>query len=193
MILLILGLVLFLGLHSVRLVAPTWRAQLITRHGPGSFKLFYSGIALLSIVLVIYGYGLSRSSPVFLYEPPLWTRHLAILLTWFAFVLVAAGHGPPNAFRARLGHPMYAGVKVWAFAHLLANGRLGDVLLFGGFLLWAIAGFAIRRRQDRLAGITAAPATTRGTVGALVGGTVFWAVFAWWLHPLLIGVSPLAF
>jgi uncharacterized membrane protein len=193
MILLILGLVLFLGLHSVRLIAPAWRAHLIEEHGPAMFKLIYSVLAIVAIVLVVYGYGLSRANPVFLFEPPLWTRHLAILLTWLAFVLVAASHGPPNFFRARLGHPMYAGVKVWAFAHLLANGRLGDVLLFGGFLLWAVAGFAIRRRQDRAAGVAPAPATSRGTLGALIGGTVVWAVFAWWLHPLLIGVNPMAF
>ncbi|MDR0781832.1 MAG: NnrU family protein [Pseudomonadales bacterium] len=193
MILLIVGLLLFLGLHSVRLLAPAWRERWIARHGMGQFRVLYSVVSLLSFALVVYGYGLSRGAPAFLYVPPLWTRHLAILLTWLAFVLVAAGYAPANALRARLGHPIYAGVKVWAFAHLLANGRTSDVLLFGGFLLWAIAGFAIRRRQDRAAHLVPAPATVRGNVGALVGGTLLWALFAWWLHPLLIGVSPLRF
>jgi len=191
MTLLIFGLLLFLGLHSIRFLAPEWRAEFIAIHRMKRFKLQYSLLSLNGLALVIFGYGLSRLEPVFLYEPPVWTRHLAMPLTWIALVLVAASHGPPNLFRARLMHPMYAGVKLWAFAHLLANGRLSDVLLFGGFLVWAIAGFAIRRRQDRAAGVVPEPATTRGTIGALVGGTVFWTIFAVWLHRLLIGVNPL--
>lgn len=193
MIVLIAGLALFVGLHSSRLVAPNWREQQIAKHGLKRFKLWYSVVSLIGFVLLIYGYGLSRRDPVFLYQPQLWTYHLAIPLTWIALVLVGASHGPPNYFRSRLGHPMYAGVKVWAFAHLLANGRLGDVVLFGTLLVWAIAGFTIRRKQDRAAGLVPEPSTTRGTIGALIGGTVFWAVFAFWLHPLLIGVDPIPF
>lgn len=191
MTLLLLGLILFLGAHSLRLVAPAWRERYLSKSGIGTYKAIYSFISLCGLILLVYGYGLARTSPVFLYETPLWARHLSLPLTWLAFVLLAATHGPANHFRAMLGHPMYAGVKVWAAAHLLANGMLADLLLFGTFLIWASAGFSIRRRQDKAAGVTQTPGTLRGTLGALVIGTVAWVIFALWLHRILIGVYPL--
>ena len=188
---LIVGLWLFIGAHSERLAFPRWRARFIANHGEKSWKLFVSVRALLGLVLIVYGFGLSRADPVFLWNPPLWTRHVALVLTLLAFILFAASKGPPNHIKQKLGHPMYAGVKVWALAHLLANGRLGDVLLFGTFLIWAIAGFAISRRRDRLAGVRYPAGVPRNTIISVVAGGAAWALFAFWLHALLIGVPPL--
>jgi uncharacterized membrane protein len=188
---LVAGIALFVGAHSVRLVAPDWRARFIATHGEKRWKALYSVLSLVGFVLIIYGFGLSRADPVFLWNPPVWTRHLALPLTLLTFILLAASHGPPNHIKQKLGHPMYAGVKLWALAHLLANGRLGDVLLFGTLLLWAIAGFAISRRRDRRAGITYPAGVARNTVVAVVMGSVIWAIFAFWLHRLLIGVPPI--
>jgi uncharacterized membrane protein len=188
---LVAGIALFVGAHSVRLVAPDWRARFIAEHGDKKWKLIYSVLALAGFVLMIYGFGLSRADPVFLWSPPPWTRHAALPLTWLAFILFAATNGPPSHIKQKLGHPMYAGVKVWALAHLLANGRLGDVLLFGTLLLWAIAGFAISRRRDRRSGVHYPAGTPRNTAMTIVIGSAAWAIFAFWLHRLLIGVAPI--
>ena len=149
---LVAGLLLFLGAHSVRIFADDWRTRTIARSGPGRWKGVYSVISLAGFALIVWGYGLAREAPVVVFAPPVWARHLASLLTLPAFVLLAAAKGPANRIRAAVGHPMVAGVKLWAFAHLLANGNLADVVLFGAFLAWAIADFVAARRRDRVAG-----------------------------------------
>lgn len=191
MIVLVSGLLLFIATHSVRLFANDWRTASIARLGTRNWRLLYGLVAIASLLLVIYGYGLSRQAPVFLWNPPLWTRHLAILLVWIAFVLFASASVRGNHIKQQLGHPMYAGIKVWAFAHLLANGRLGDVVLFGSLLLWAVLGFTVSRRRDRAQGVSYPAGSTKRTLEAIVGGTVLWAIFLFWLHRLLIGVPPL--
>lgn len=190
MTLLLLGLVLFLGVHSLRIVGEGWRTRTIERIGFGPYKGLYSLLALAGLLLIIWGYGVARSNPVVLWVPPLWTRHLAALLTLPAFVLLAAAYAPGNRIRARLQHPMVLGVKLWALAHLLANGTLADVVLFGGFLLWAILDFRSARR--RTATVPTTPATTRGDLTAVIAGIALWTVFALWLHRWLIGVAPFA-
>jgi len=192
MLILLLGLAIFLTNHSVRLVAPGWREGFIAEYGEKTWKLLYSVFSIAGLVLIVYGYGLSRSDPVFVWNPPLATRHVAALLVLLAFILLAAASIKGNHFKAKLGHPMYAGVKLWAFAHLIANGRLGDILLFGAFLAWAIAGFSINRRRDRLAGVAPVAANGKQTMIAVVAGTLAWAVFTFWLHRLLIGVPPIS-
>jgi uncharacterized membrane protein len=186
----LIGLVLFLGGHSVRIFAEGWRAGAIARLGEGGWKGLYSLVALAGLVLVAHGYGLTRADPVDLWTPPVWTRHLASLLTLVAFVLLAAAYVPRNRIRAAVGHPMLAGVKIWAIAHLLANGRLADLVLFGAILIWAVLDFRVARRRDRLAGFIRA----RGSLGAdavvVVVGVGGWAAFAFWLHASLIGVRP---
>jgi len=188
---LLAGLLLFLGLHSVRLAAPDWRERCIARYGANAWKGVYSLLSLVGLLLIVYGYGLTRTEAVVLWNPAPWSRHVAGLLIWVALVLIAATYVPGNQIKAKLGHPMFAGIKIWAFAHLLANGRLGDGLLFGAFLLWAVAGFAISRRRDRSAGRQYVSGSVPGTVLTLVAGSAFWALFAFWLHLLLIGVPPL--
>jgi uncharacterized membrane protein len=190
MTLLVAGLVLFLGAHSVRIFADDWRTRTIARTGEGRWKAVYSLVSLAGFVLVVWGYGAAREAPVVLYATPLWTRHLAALLTLPAFVLLAAAKGPANRIRAAVGHPMVAGVKLWAFAHLLANGTLADVVLFGSFLAWAIADFVAARRRDRAAGTAPAPGSIGATLVATAIGLAAWALFAFVLHGPLIGVRP---
>ena len=190
MTLLMLGLVLFLGVHSTRIVSEGWRAATIARVGEKPWKGIYSLLSIAGFVLLVIGYGAARQSPVVLFAPPLWTRHLAALLTIPAFVLLVAAYVPGNAIRRAVGHPMMAGVTVWAVAHLLANGTLADVLLFGTFLAWAVLGFIAARRRDRAAGTTYPAGPGSRTAITVIVGLVAWAVFAFALHRPLIGVAP---
>jgi len=193
MLILIPGLLLFIGIHSLRLIAPSQRESMIGRLGAGTWKGLYSVVSLIALAMIIHGYSLTRLNPVVVFTPDVWTRHMALLFTWLAFILLAAGFIPHNHLKARLGHPMYAGIKIWAFAHLLANGRLGDLLLFGTFMVWAIAGFSFRRRQDRRLQIIAPAGNMQGTLITLVAGSIAWGIFALWLHVWMIGVYPLPF
>jgi uncharacterized membrane protein len=190
MTLLIIGLLLFLGAHSVRVFADGWRGRFIAEHGAGAWKGLYAGVSVVGLALIVWGYGAARQQPVLLWIPPLWARHLAALLTLLAFVSIVAAYVPGNAIKARLHHPMVLGVKVWALAHLLANGTLAALLLFGGFLLWAVLSFRAARSRDRLAGVVYPPGRVGPTVVTVVVGMAAWALFAFWAHGVLIGVRP---
>jgi uncharacterized membrane protein len=192
MITLVAGLVVFLGAHSVRVFADDWRAARIAAMGEQRWKLVYSILSIVGFVLVVYGYGQARHTPVVLYTPPVWTRHLAALLTLPAFVLVAAAYVRGTRIKARVGHPMVLGVKVWAFAHLLANGTLADVVLFGSFLAWAVVDYLAARRRDRVAGVTYASGPVSRDLIAVGAGGLAWALFGFVLHGPLIGVRPFA-
>jgi uncharacterized membrane protein len=187
---LILGLVLFLGTHSVRIVADGWRTATIGRIGANPWKGVYTLASLAGLALLIWGYGQARMAPVVLWESPTWARHLASLLTLFAFVLLAAAEVPGNGIKARLHHPMVLGVKVWALAHLLANNTAADLLLFGSFLVWAVLSFRAARGRDRAAGTVYPAGSTGRTVAVVAAGVVAWLVFAFWAHLWLIGVRP---
>ena len=189
---LVAGLILFLGVHSVRIFAEPWRVRTIARIGEKPWKAVYSLISIAGFVLLVWGYGQARQQGVVLFEPPVFMRHLTSLLMLVSFVLLAAAKVPGNHIKARLGHPMIIGVKVWAFAHLLANGRLSDVVLFGAFLAWAIADFIAARKRDRAAGTVYPPGDELRTVLTVVAGVVAWAVFVAGLHLWLIGVAPFA-
>ena len=191
MSLLVLGLVLFLGVHSVRIVADGWRTSTRARIGDGAWKGLYTLASIVGFALIIWGYGQARQQPVALWAPPpVWTRHLASLLTLVAFVLLAAAYVPKNSIKARLHHPMVLAVKTWALAHLLANHTLADLLLFGGFLVWAALSFRAARGRDRAAGTRYPAGTLAGTAGAVVVGLAAWAGFAFWAHGAWIGVRP---
>jgi uncharacterized membrane protein len=190
MTLLILGLVIFLGVHSSRVFAEDWRSAQRARMGEKAWKGAYSLASLLGLVLLVWGYGLARQTPVPLWTPSIGLRHLASLLTVFAFVLLAAAYVPRNSIKARIGHPMVAGVKLWALSHLLANHTLADLLLFGGFLVWAVLCFRAARARDRAAGTVYPAGTMQGNLITVGAGLVAWAVFAMWLHAPLIGVKP---
>lgn len=189
---LILGLLIFLGVHSLRIFANDWRNRQLARLGEKRWKGLYALVSLVGFALICWGFGLARQHPVILYVPPMALRHLNALFTLIALVLVAAAYVPHNHAKQRLGHPMVAGVKVWAFGHLLAVGMLHDVVLFGSFLLWAVVLFVVSRRRDRLAGTVYPSGTLRGDVLTVLVGVAMWAAFAFWLHLWLFGVNPLA-
>ena len=191
MIYLILGLVVFLGVHSVRMVADGWRTRTRARIGDGAYKGIYALVSVLGFALIVWGFGVARQQPVQLWSPPVAMRHVAALLTLFSFVLLAAAYVPGNGIKARLHHPMVLGVKVWALAHLLANGTLAHAVLFGSFLAWAVWNFIASRKRDRADGVPYPPGRAGATVLTVVAGLVAWAVFALLLHGWLIGVKPL--
>jgi len=190
MLILIAGVLLFLGVHSLRIVVDGWRASQVARFGAGPWKGIYSLISIAGFVLLICGFSLARQQPVSLYVPPLSLRHANALFTLVAFILVAAAYVPRNHLKSTLGHPMYAGIKVWALGHLLATGMLHDVVLFGAFLVWAVAGFTVSRRRDRRNAVVYAQGTLSGDILAIALGTGLWALFAFYLHARWIGVAP---
>lgn len=187
---LILGLLMFLGMHSARTFADGWRSQVIAERGPGAWKALYTVVSLVGFGLIVWGYGQARLAPEVLWASPAWTRHLAGLLLLLAMVLLVAAYVPGNGIKARVHHPMVLGVKVWAFAHLLANNTLADLLLFGGFALWAVLDFRSARQRDRAAGTVYAAGRAGATAVTVVLGGAVWAAFAFWLHAALFGVRP---
>lgn len=186
----VVGLAVFLGVHSIAIVAPGWRDATAARLGEGAWKGLYSLISIASFVLLVWGYGAARMDPVVLFTPPPWTRWLAVLLMLPVFPLLLAAYFP-GRIKAALKHPMLAAVKFWALAHLISNGTLADLLLFGGFLAWAVFDrISFKRRPQRP--IRTLPATAANDVIAIVGGLALYVVFAYWLHVRWIGVAPLA-
>jgi Predicted membrane protein len=191
MLQLIVGLVLFLGTHSIAIVRPRWRTQMIERFGELPWKLGYGAISVLGLALIVLGYGAARATdPVLLYQPPMWLRHVSLLLMLPAFTLVLAAYLPGRIQRA-VQHPMLLAVKIWATAHLLANGTLADLLLFGGFLAWAVADrISLKRRPEP--SVPRAPAAKWNDLIAVAGGLVVYVAFILFLHRWLFGVSPVA-
>lgn len=192
MALFVLGLVLFLACHSVRIVSEDWRTAMQTRLGEKAYKGIYSLASIVGFVLLVYGFGLVRWDSPMLWAPPMAMRHIAVLLMLVSMVLLVATYVPNNAFKARLHHPMILSVKVWALAHLLANGGLADVVLFGSFLVWSVVLFASSRRRDRREGTRYRPGRLMPTLITLVIGAAAWAGFAFYLHARWIGVHPFA-
>lgn len=188
---LIVGLIVFLGVHSIRIFSEDARTRLRTHWGENIYKGIYSVISLLGFGMVVWGFGVARETPVVLWTPPIGMRHLASLLTLLAFVLLAATYIPGNAIKARAHHPMVLSVKTWALAHLLATGTVAHLLLFGSFLIWAVLSFVAARRRDRAQGVVYAAGTIQGTGLTMVVGFAAWAAFAFYLHGALIGIRPL--
>jgi uncharacterized membrane protein len=190
MVYLIAGLLIFLGVHSVRILADGWRARTLQRVGERVFKGAYTLLSLIGLGLIIYGFGVARETPIMLWIPPVGMRHAAALFTLLAFVLLAAAYVPRNAIKARLHHPMVLGVKSWALGHLLTTGSVAHLLLFGSFLAWGVLDFMAAGRRDRAAGTQYPPGTLAGTAITVVVGVAAWVAFAFKLHGLLIGIRP---
>ncbi|MGH8787586.1 MAG: NnrU family protein [Cupriavidus necator] len=188
MTVLVLGLLIFLGAHSVRMVADPWRNARIARLGPGRWKGLYTLVSIAGLALVVWGYGLASAHPVVVWTPPVWGRYVAAFLTIPAFVLIAAAYVPRNRIKAALGHPMLAGVQAWALGHLLANGTLAAVVLFGAFLAWAVADFVSARRRDREAGTSYPTGTPARDAMVAVVGLAGWVLFGFALHEWMTGV-----
>lgn len=187
----ILGLVLFLGVHSTRIVADGWRTGMIRRLGASRWKGLYALVSVVGLVLVVWGFSLTRQQPVQLWAPPFFMRHVAWLLTLVAFILLVATYVPGNAIKARLHHPMVLGVMFWAAAHLLVIGNLANVVLFGSFLVWAALSFRAARARDRVERTLYPAGTALGTLITVVAGIIVWAGIAFWAHGLIIGIRPL--
>lgn len=190
MALLILGLVLFLGVHSVRVFAEGTRTRFIARRGENAWKGLYSVLSIVGFLLLLWGYGVARQQPVVLWTPPTWARHLAALLTLPAFILLVAAYVPGNGIKARVHHPMVLGIKVWAFSHLFVGRTLAAETVFAAFLVWAVLSFRAARARDRAAGRVYPPGRAVPTAVTVAVGVLAWAAFAMWGHAALIGVRP---
>ena len=190
MTLLIAGLLLFLSVHSTAIIAPGWRTAQVARRGEAAWKGLYALLSIAGFVLLVYGYGVAQQSPVVLYTPPTFTSHLALLLMLPVFPLLLAAY-LPGRIKTAAKHPMLLAVKLWALAHLLANGNLHDVVLFGTFLAWAVADRISMKRRTVARAVPVASARPMNDAIALGGGLAVYAVFVLWAHLKLIGVSPL--
>ncbi|WP_449284717.1 NnrU family protein [Marinobacter sp. PE14] len=185
---LIVGLILFLGIHSLSIINEPLRNRLNASMGEGAFKGLYSVVSLVGLVLIVWGYGAARMDPSVIYVPPGWLKHVAFLLLVPVFPLLFATY-LPGKIKAKLKHPMLVAVKLWALAHLLANGMLHDLLLFGSFLAWAVADrISMKRRTQRA--IATLPTTKVNDVIAIVGGLAVYVVMVVWAHQWLFGVAP---
>jgi uncharacterized membrane protein len=186
---LVLGMALFFATHSISIVSPAWRDGIAHKLGEQRWRGIYVAAALAGFALMVWGYGLARQEPVVLYVAPMWLRHVAVLLLIFVFPLLFATY-LPGRIQTLTRHPMLAAVKIWAFAHLLANGTLADVALFGSFLAWAVADrISLKRRQDRA--VPGAPPAKWNDLVAIGAGLVVYLIFMQWMHVWLMGVSPL--
>lgn len=188
MTLLIAGLVLFLGMHSIGIVASDGRDQLAKKLGPIGWRALYSVISIVGFVLIVKGYAAARLDPTVLWYPPTWTGHITAVLMLPVFVFLLAAY-LPGRIRDTLKHPMLVATKIWALAHLIANGTLADVLLFGGFLAWAVADRISLKRRTARATLTM-PKTGANDVIAVVGGLALYGAFVAHLHLALMGVAP---
>jgi uncharacterized membrane protein len=188
MLILIAGLALFFGAHAVSIFAPFWRDRVLLLVGPLQWKGLYALIATAGFLALIWGYGVARQAPIVLYTPPFWLRYATFVLMLPVFPLALAAY-LPGKIKTATRHPLLAATKLWATAHLLSNGSLAAILLFGSFLAWAIADrISLQRRVQ--APIHTLPASKFNDAIALIGGLALYIAFAWRLHLWLIGVQP---
>ena len=190
LLILILGLLLFLGAH-VFVTFRAARAGLMARLGEGPYKGLFSLVAIAGVVLIGWGFGLYRqSSWIEVWSPPAFMRHVTVALVWPACIMVVAAY-LPGRIKIAARHPMLAGVKLWAFAHLLANGDLGGIVLFGSVLAWGIYARIAAKRRGETAGSN--PTVSAGSgwlndVIAIIAGTALYIVLGIWFHPAVIGL-----
>lgn len=191
MALFLIGLIIFLGSHSCRIFAESWRNQMIDRIGEVKWKGLYTITSLIGFVIMVIGYGQARQSTVVLWQPNSFLIYIALVLNLIAFIFLAGSSPSNNAIRLKLKHPMILGVKVWALAHLISNGTLVDLILFSAFLIWAILDFrSARKRPIHIA--EQAQVSIKATAITIAIGAILWVAFIFGLHQYLIGVSPLA-
>jgi uncharacterized membrane protein len=183
----IIGLVIFLGAH-VFVTMRDERASLVARIGEWPYRGLFSLVSIVGILLIAYGFASYRAAGmIMVWNPPAWTRHIVVVLMWPASIMVAAAYIPGNIKRV-LKHPMLAGVKTWAFAHLCANGDLGGIILFGSVLAWAVYDrITLKHRAD-----PGAPPIPVGGVKndmiAVVVGTIIYLALGFVFHPIVVGV-----
>jgi uncharacterized membrane protein len=192
MAILALGLLIFLGLHSIRIVGGDLRSEAIARLGEGPWKGVYSLVSVIGLVLIVWGFAEARWNAPILWAPPIWARHITLTLMLISFILLGAYIFKRSHVAVAVHHPMVWGVVVWSAGHLLANGSAADVLLFGAFLVWGVADLWSAFGRDRLNAIGYPAPEWGATIGAIVLGGVFWIAFLAGVHQWLFGVSPLA-
>ena len=184
---LVAGLLLFFVPHSLRLFADGWRRAQIARMGKRPWAIAYSIVSLVAFGFMVWGYGMARTEATNLWSPPAWSHTAAAILTVPAFILLVAAYVPGNRIKAAVGHPMMLGTAIWAIAHLLSNGGLADLLLFGAFLVWAVLEYRAFRAEDRAKGKVYRVLGPARDAIAVVLGLAAWAAFAFYLHGPLIG------
>lgn len=193
MAVLVLGIVLFLGLHLIRVVAPGFRQAMVDRMGASAWRGVYSVLSILTLILLIYGFGIARTETTVLYTPPQGMVHLTLLLMLIALICLAASLLPAGYIATKTKHPMVLSVKIWALAHLLVNGDSASVLLFAAFLAWGVVLRISLKRRERAGELVLRPFVSgRYDLYAVILGAVAWALLLFKLHEWIIGVSPLA-
>ena len=192
MALMIIGLLLFLGPHSIRIFANDWRTRQIEKRGENLWKGIYSILSIIGFIMIVHGYSEARLNPVIVWLPPEWLKYTAAILLFPTFILLLAAYVPGTRIKAKSGHPMAASVKLWGLAHLLANGNLADIFLFGSFMIWAIFDYRASRRRDKRAGVSYPAAGASRDIIVIVVGSIAWIAFAFYLHEWLFGVKPFA-
>ncbi len=189
MLVLILGIIVFLGIHSVRILSPEFRDAQIRQRGEGGWKGIYSLVSVAGLALIIWGYAPARPEAAFIYEPPTWMKHINALLMLLALISMMVANLPAGKLKPILKHPFLLSIKLWAFGHLLSNGDLASLILFGSFLAWAVWDrIAVKRRGDM--GATVAGPVSNDVI-AIVSGVAIYGLFVWKLHEWLFGVSPM--
>lgn len=189
---LIAGLVLFLGVHSTRIVADGWRTRMLDRLGEKPWKLGYTVVSLLGFALMVYGFGQARQAPEWVYVAPGWARHLNMPLMLASMILLAASHSPQSHFKVWLRHPMLWATVLWGVAHLMVRHQKHDAVLFGALTVWALVCLASCYARDARSGTRYGPPVLKKTLITAAAGTAVYLVFVFGLHKLLMGVSPIA-
>ena len=193
MALLIFGLILFIGIHLLRVLVPGFRQSMIDRFGRPAWSAIYSVASIIALVVLVYGFDVARGDTGMLYSPPVWTAHIAVTLMLFATICLIAGFLPAGQIATKSKHPMVLAVKIWAIAHLMANGETSSVILFTAFLAWGVILRIALKRRERAGELTRRPfVSARYDAIAVVLGIVVWALMIWKIHALLIGVAPIA-
>jgi uncharacterized membrane protein len=192
MAILVLGLVIFLGLHSTRIFAEPLRAQAIARLGDGPWKGIYSLVSAIGFVLIVWGFAQARFDSAALWTPPPGVQHVTILMMLLSMLVLAGYFFKQSHIAVAVHHPMVWSVAVFGLAHLIANGSAADVVLFGAFFIWALADLMSSYARDRRLSVVYPEPNWGATIGAIALGLVLWAIVAFWLHLWLFGVSPMA-
>lgn len=192
MTLLIVGLILFLGIHLIRVFAPGFRNTVIERFGKPAWIAGHSILSTLTLVLVIYGFGEAREVTGMLWYPPVWMAHIAVTLMLVSMICLVAAALPPGYIAVKTKYPVIVAIKIWALAHLLANGETSSVLLFVSFLIWAVLLRIMMKRRERAGEVKPRVfVSAKYDIASVVLGAVLWAAIVFWLHEWLIGVAPL--
>lgn len=188
MSILVVGLLLFLGGHSVRIVAPSFRDAQFARLGEGPWKGLYSLVSLAGLVLLIWGYALARPDAALVYEPPVWMKHVNATIMLLSMLSLGISQVPAGKLKPKLKHPMVLAVLLWSVGHLLANGDMASILLFGGFLAWSVAQLGSYARRNAP---VAAPGPASNDLIGLGVGLALYLLLLFRAHEWLFGVTPL--